>query len=162
MANFTIKLHRYTPTVFDPWGFELEYPEIEGTEDNLQTLPKSNILSIQVKYIGTNVDPSKRYGINMMGNNYYYLNLFGAGILDLAGYSENTPNYRIGTLATDEFFVRVNAQVGGEVNRTAQLVRVSTLDQARVFTGIEVSSDLFQEMIRRMGGKYPPPPESEG
>lgn len=153
MANFSIKLHRYTPGVFDQWGFELQHPEAEGTEDNLANttiLPRNNILAIQIKYL-----PNPGYGANMMGTNFYYVNLFGAGVLDIAGFNTNTSNYRIGTTNGD-FYLRVNAQVGQEVNRTADLLRVSTLDQARVFTGVIAPAATFEEMIRRMGGQYPP------
>jgi|SRR5687768_15773648 len=155
MANFNIKLHRFTPGVFDQWGFELQHPEPTGTEDNLANttlLPRNNILAIQVKYIAT----QDKYGANLMGTNFYYVNLFGAGVLDIAGFNTNTGTYRIGNTNGD-FYFRVNAQVGGEVNRTADLIRVSTLNSSRIFTGVQVSAALFDEMIRRMGGTYPDP-----
>lgn len=156
MAIFSVKLHRLTPGTTDQWGFELEYPEAEGTEDNLATLPKNNILAIQIKYLPT----ANKYGANLMGCNFYYVNLIGAGQLDIAGFNTNTGSYRIGNTNGDTYS-RVNAQVGQEVTRTQDLVRVSTLDQARVFTGITTDPNTYDEMVRRMGGQYPPPPESE-
>src|SRR5215204_6667461 len=137
MANFTIKVWYYTPGVFDQWGWELKYPEPEGTEDDLSNttlFPRNNVLAFAIRYIGTNVDPSKRYGVNMAGCNFFCVQLTGAGVLDLVQYDQNVGNYRIGNTNGDRY-LRVNAQVGQEVDRTADLIRVSTLDQARVFQG---------------------------
>jgi len=161
MANFTIKFYRYTPGTFDQWGWELQYPEPTGTEDDLSNttlFPRSNVIFIAIRYIGTNADPSKRYGVNMGGTNFYYVNLFGAGVLDLVQYDQNVGSYRVGSTNGDRF-LRVNAQVGGEVNRTADLVRVSTFDQTRVFTGRWTQDAIFEEANRRLMGIYPLPPE---